>query len=784
MKVRRPLVWMAAAFLSGCLACRYAPVRWTIPAVVIWLLSGLGPGGGLFSSAEGKRPLFFLYFFLILFFLSGWSRMSYANRRIFIETTEYAGRDYQITAVIQERREGNRQTVYYLTEVILEDDEGRAYRMDRLYGRYRGEDHFCVGSTISCLGTAELFEPARNPGGFDSRAYWQAMGFRFQVQMEQVRCLKHPRGDWRERLLRLREALSERLARLLPEQEAAVGAAILLGEKKGLPEEIRTLYQENGIAHILAISGLHVSFLGMGLYRGLRRLGIPILICAAGGLIFLGLYGRMAGFPVSASRAVIMSAVSLTGQVFGRTGDLLNTAAVSAVLLLWNQPNQLGQTGFLLSYGAVLGIALLVPVWKNCHKKIPGSLCVSCAVQAAVLPVTMRAYSMLPLLGIILNLIVIPAMSLLLPLLAAALAADCFLRGTGRLPAGAAWMLLKLFETLCRGASSVPGSLLVTGSPALWKCLAYYGLLALSSLYLNRKKGRTGLFFLCIGFGLLFFPVQKQELTVTMLDVSQGEGILLEAPEGNFFLDGGSSDRPEIGADCLIPAVRSRGIRKLDWVMISHWDEDHINGIKTLLEENWLETGLVLLPGVGTEKGETEGLRQLKDWLEARKIPWAPLWKGMKIEKGRLKLRCLYPERGAEIRSPNEASLVLRLEYGSFSMLFTGDLEDVGETKLIREEGTSVTVLKIAHHGSGSSTGEEFLDWCAPKAAVISCGRNNRYGHPHPELLDRLRERRISFYVTAESGAILIRTNGKQWSIRGWLEEEDSPRQRAGNEVN
>ncbi|MEL7622320.1 MAG: ComEC/Rec2 family competence protein [Clostridiales bacterium] len=261
-----------------------------------------------------------------------------------------------------------------------------------------------------------------------------------------------------------------------------------------------------------------------------------------------------------------------------------------------------------------------------------------------------------------------------------------------------------------------------------------------------------------LGFALwLFLP---KALAIHVLDVGQGDGIVLTMPSGSVWLvDGGSSSVKELAAYRLEPFLRSQGVNKLDFLLASHTDEDHISGLREVLER-WPVGTLVLPPQAAAE----EAGRELLAIAEKRQIKVVYLSKGQIIKDGKAELLCLNPHQNFSRFNVNEDSLVLELRYKKFSLLLTGDIGSQTEEELA-SQWKRASVLKVAHHGAGGSTGKSFLDKVEPKVAIISCGSKNFYGHPHPDTMARLKDTGCLTYLTMDQGAVKVVTRGVKMKV-------------------
>ncbi len=355
---------------------------------------------------------------------------------------------------------------------------------------------------------------------------------------------------------------------------------------------------------------------------------------------------------------------------------------------------------------------------------------------------------------------------------------------------------------MCEG---LPGAVLNLGKPAVWQLLVYLACLSVVILIRHRQSlWKRWLMMAGAVLILLVRPVGRLE--ITFLDVGQGDCIYVELPgKEKFLVDGGSSSVGSVGKYRILPFLKAKGVRYLEAVFVTHPDEDHCNGIQELLsmgKQQGIRIGCLILPDIG-ESSKGQGYRELEKAASEAGISLQYISRGQYIQgKGAL-LECLHPASGFESTDANAYSIALRLTSGSFTALLTGDLEGTGEQALLEElsarreisenrgadsmaggladntvgrlaDNTAggpagITLLKVAHHGSKNSTSEEFLQMINPAIAVISCGKNNRYGHPHEETLERLSEADISWFCTKDYGAITVSVDAKgRVAVKGY----------------
>lgn len=647
----------------------------------------------------------------------------------------------------------------------------------RLYAYTAEAAAIMPGDKILAEATLRDFEPARNPGEFDSLWYYRSLGFHCAADITEIRAVHEAVLPVYRCLAALRERLQAVFARICTPEANGIFQAMLLGEKSELAKETRELYSAGGISHILAISGLHIAVIGMGMYRMIRRLGGFTFSGLLAGTLLL-LYVLLTGSSVSACRAGIMFVIQLCSFPCRRSYDMLSAAAFTLLLLLWDNPMYLFHSGCQLSFGAVLAIGIVYPVLAETaqaesplHKAFLSGL----SVSAVTFPMLAWSFYELSPYSLFLNLLVIPCMTLVM--LSGILGGLCgmgewylteLLGGSFRLWSGRFFIalgqeILKLYEWLCECMALLPGNRIITGKPELWVIGGYYLLLTAGVLLLHRQMGkrRIGTPLLAGALALLTILLClriQRGISVSFLSVSQGDGIYIETPELTLLVDGGSSDKRNLYENSLRPFLKSKGAAALDYAIVSHPDEDHVSGLRELLKEKEITVKVLLLPAI-EESMQDEAYLELAALAEQGGTEVRMIAEGDVMRCGRLELSCLHPGEGLYTHDRNEYSVVLEVSYGEFDMLLTGDISERVERQLLpylRQSEKTYEVLKVAHHGSGSSSCQEFLEAVRPELAVISCGENNRYGHPSGETLDRLEGLGSRVLRTDLQGSVIV----------------------------
>lgn len=650
-----------------------------------------------------------------------------------------------------------------------------------------------LGSLVLLTGKFEAYPIATNPGEFDARVYYSTQGISGKIQNAVVEYVSAEYNLLADTGHKMRLFLEEKIKSIYPSKEAGILMTMLLGNKAELDSTIKSLYQGAGIMHILSVSGLHVSVLGYGFYRLLCKLGVPVRVAVILSIIWMWFYGEMIGMGVSAFRAIVMFILRMLALWWGRTYDLLTALAVAAALLVGSEPMYFYHSGFWLSFSCVLAISLLYPRLKLEEKegispthalglKVYNSFLISVSVTIVTLPVMLWFYYEVSLWGLVLNLIVVPLTSvvmgggiitLCLPIGREGISGSFFVNcseAVSLVIAKGNCVVLGMFEGLCRiGEWSGLGTIIL-GKPELGQIIFFVAGLIVFMLFAKKLKYYQRFGALAVLVFVLGIRIPR-DFTVTFLDVGQGDGICIQNDNGNIYLvDGGSSTKSNVGTYQILPFLKYEGIDKVNAVFLSHGDKDHISGIEELLQKqkNGVRIEKVILPLLATDVLQQEFGEIIKLCNENDTKIYV-MGKGESWVDGRLMLTSMHPSKDFAGDS-NESSLVLHMTYKNFSALLTGDVEEKGEqilTDTLVEQGIEdMTLLKVAHHGSSGSSSKKFLAQVSPQVAVISCGENNSYGHPHEETLARLSDCGTVILATPECGAITVEVRKQEVKVK------------------
>jgi len=491
------------------------------------------------------------------------------------------------------------------------------------------------------------------------------------------------------------------------------------------------------------------------------------------------LYALMTGFGPSILRAAIMAEIMLVGFLFEREKEAYTCLAIAAFIILLFNPENLFNVGFQLSFVATWAFVYIAPVFVGRLKiYLPhfwaNLLAAAVAPVLVTMPITLFHFSQASLIGVITNLFLLPWISVVVILGFVASVLGVIFLPLGELLNSANLVLIWIMHLVVTSLASLPFAQVFLAPPGPFLIIVYYlGLVGLVEVLRRGKfpkidKFRISLLVLAVlalFVWKLAFVGSSRDLVITVLDVGQGDSIFIESPSGkNILIDGGEF---KMGDRIVLPFLRRRGISSLDLVVLTHGHSDHLGGILELLPQ--IKFKQVLDSGLPYESKSYQNFLRL---IKKNKIKYGLARAGAQInfDKG-LSGNIFHPSlpflEGTNSDS-NSNSIVFRLQYGKFSMMFTGDNEEEGEQRILEHFSPSdlaSTILKVGHHGSRTSTSPPFLEAVNPKAAIISCGRKNKFRHPHKVTLDKFKTKGIKLYRTDQDGAVVIRTDGKEYGV-------------------
>lgn len=794
--IKRPVFWILLAFVLGEVIAVF-DLNIAVPCIVLAIIVIRKI---IIKAYEDMGAFVVIFFTLIMGFMLMSNEITTRNHIYDLKenTVIVQGKIYKIENTAF-------GTNIYLKGVEVENGE-KSVSVKRIFVNTEKIPNVKIGNIIKVRGKLRQFEEAANKGNFDSRKYYLSLGFYGKIEAGTIEVINSEYSGIRQGLYELRMEIIERLEKLCSDNKGifsiinnknGIIGAIILGDKTDLDSDIKELYSVSGIAHILAISGLHISFIGMAIYRLLRR-RFRFLFSAAVSIPVVLSFGIMSGFGISTIRAIIMFILKIIGEVLGRKYDAITAISLAGLVLLVQNPFVVCNSGFQMSFGAIIAIVLILPIVEeilNRDNKIIKVLSANFTISLVMNPILAWNYYELPTFSFLLNIVVVPLMSVVIVSSIVGIFCSCIMFGFGKVVIFPGCGILELYTFLCNIINKSSVASIVVGQPKVTIIIVYYaillvvlfGLKNIRTKYTRAEKERniikkeTGLVLekkakkerrikgqnvklrlACIvGFLLLnclIYYIPNPGFYITFINVGQGDGILIHGDNGTkVMVDGGSTSEKQVAKNCIVPYLKAEGIGTIDYSIITHTDKDHISGILEILENNnsnRIRIKNLVMPDINM-KDDT--YNELIEKAKLKKINVLYIKKGDTLSLGKTKIKCIYPETTTTASDKNDYCTVLSVKNKTSKILLTGDISKEIEEKIKDDIEENYTVLKVAHHGSNYSSSEKFLKKVNPKYSIISVGKNNSYGHPGNETMERLRKQGGVIYRTDEKGGITIR---------------------------
>ena len=633
------------------------------------------------------------------------------------------------------------------------------------------------GDVIKLRSKLRIPDKARNPSGFNFYNYLRINGINLisYCKDEGVAPIGHLRGNlfYSKIVFPFRDYCMRVFNKNLDDVHSALLQGLILGYRGSIPVAVKNMFSNAGIVHILAVSGLHIGIISFFLFLLFRTIRLPFNISVILSCIFLIVYAFVTGLRPSVVRATIMFSFIMLGLISQRRIILVNIIAISAIIVLLINPENLYDVGFQLSYAATFAIVIL---YERIYSIFPLSMrkirvlrnfvllpfSVSLTAQLGTAPIVAFYFFKVPLIATVSNIIIVPLVTLLIPAGLLTILGNLIHPFIATVLSGTDWLLLHLILKLSTVLAGLPHILLWVGRPSAIFFILYFPLTALFFIFYGRKRVKfviyLVLFLLNTVIFLRIWRMYHPLLTVYFLDVSEGDASVIEFPDNKIcIVDGGRrSDYVDYGKKVLMPFLHSKGIVKINTVIATHPDVDHYGGLITVLENFKVDKLFIN----GSSK-TTFLYRKLLKTAKDKGIPIYVVHTGETIWCGYYPFYILNPPilKGMDLSS-NEGSIVFKFGYGEETFLFTGDFSN--RILKLSSDLLSSTVLKFPHHGARFGDEREFLSSVHPELTTISVGRNNRYGHPAEEniaILDSLKSR---IYRTNRDGAIIFKTDGER----------------------
>lgn len=621
------------------------------------------------------------------------------------------------------------------------------------------------GDSLYIEGEFKQPEEARNYKGYNYKQYLKTKKIIGTVELEKVKILKSSNGSF---IHNIQKYIRDTINGTLTDEEGNLLLAILLGDKDKLSEDIQESFKTSNLSHMLAVSGAHVSYIILGLTYVLQNSIIGKkngkIVC----IIFLLAFMAITNFTPSVTRACIMAILTLLSSIIYRKSDVYTNISVAALITLIFNPYSLLDLGFQLSYGGTIGIIIFI---KRIQEKKSNSKVINYIKQMAlvsiyaniiIIPIMMYHFNTVSFTFIISNIMASPILGIIVITGFLFIITSITVKPLTRLIAIFIKPILSILIKISQICSKLPFSNILVVTPYMFNVISYYAII----LYcIKSKKNNKCKIIICllivlilINFIIYIFP---QKLRIFFIDVGQGDSTLIITPDKKTVLiDGGGSDSFDVGEKVLLPYLLDRRILKIDYVLISHFDTDHCGGILTIMEKVKVKNIII------SEQAEhSENYERFKKLMIHKRIRLIEVKKGDKIKIGRYsEFKILFPTSRLLSENPlNNNSIVTQFNYNNFKMLFTGDIEKLAEQQILKTEKAEIRadILKVAHHGSKTSSIPEFIKAVRPRIALIGVGKNNTFGHPNQQTIKNLENIKCRIYRTDLQGEIIIKIDQK-----------------------
>lgn len=621
------------------------------------------------------------------------------------------------------------------------------------------------GDSLYIEGEFKQPEEARNYKGYNYKQYLKTKKIIGTVELEKAKILKSSNGSF---IHNIQKYIKDTINGTLTDEEGNLLLAILLGDKDKLSEDIQESFKTSNLSHMLAVSGAHVSYIILGLTYVLQNSIIgkknEKIVC----IIFLLFFMAITNFTPSVTRACIMAVLTLFSGIIYRKSDVYTNISVAALITLIFNPYNLLDLGFQLSYGGTIGIIIFI---KRIQEKKSNSKVINYIKQMAlvsiyaniiIIPIMMYHFNTVSFTFIISNIMASPILGIIVITGFLFIIASITVKPLTRLIAIFIKPILSILIKISQICSKLPFSNILVVTPYMFNVISYYAII----LYcIKSKKNNKCKIIICllivlilINFIIYIFP---QKLRIFFIDVGQGDStLIITSDKKTVLIDGGGSDSFDVGEKVLLPYLLDRRILKIDYVLISHFDTDHCGGILTIMEKVKVKNIII------SEQAEhSENYERFKKLMIHKKIRLIEVKKGDKIKIGRYsEFKILFPTSRLLSENPlNNNSIVAQFNYNNFKMLFTGDIEKLAEQQILKTEKAEIRadILKVAHHGSKTSSIPEFIKAVKPKIALIGVGKNNTFGHPNKQTIKNLENIKCRIYRTDIQGEIIIKIDQK-----------------------
>lgn len=672
----------------------------------------------------------------------------------------------------------------YKTKYILKIDtinSNKKYKNTKviLYTK-KGKETLKYGDKIELVGNFKLAQERRNPGGFDYRFYLKTKKIYGIVTTKNTKRLKENNVNIISMIAnKTANVIKNQSKKLLENKKACLLIGLLIGDTDEIDEETKEDFRNSNLTHMLAVSGLHVSYVLLAVNYIITKVKIHKKLSKIIVMLLILFFILVTGATPSVLRAGTMTIYLILGGIFYRRISVFSSLNLSLLVIIIMNPYCLFDVGLQLSYAGTIGIVYLYPIIKEKIYNKANSILITISANIVIIPIIMYNFNTISLTFFISNLLAGPIIGIIIILGFSIIIISLIFFPIANIFSKILNLLIILFLNTVKACANLPFSKIFIITPTLKFIFLYYCLLVFIiikeriqiriSIKLKNKVIAILIILVIINPIKYFSNIKQSNLKIYFVDVGQGDSTCIVTPKNKIILiDGGGNSKDEnydIGKQTLLPYLLDKKINKIDYCIVSHFDSDHCGGLMYILKNLKVKNIII-----GKQYEEYENYKEFIKIAKDKKINIRVVEAGEKItiEKN-LYIDVLWPinrEKMVIQNAINNNSLVFKLRYINFSMLFTGDIEEIAEKEILDKykentEFLKSTILKVAHHGSKTSSAKEFINIVKPKYAVIGVGKDNKFGHPSNVTIENLKTINTEIYRTDEMGEISINVNIK-----------------------
>lgn len=811
--MKRPIILMALSLICGILFSYYTTSFYII------IISILALTFVLMTFVFLRKNYMLACTLILMFYIIGCLEFKYLHNLSTTKYSEYYGQKVKIEGYIYSLPEIKSTTVNYTlkTEKITFNGETKNIKGKIIITQLSDGNSVLLSYGDGVTVEGQLTEPkgATNPGGFDYRRYLAGKGIYASMYLNKNGIVpegKNGGNPFVKAGIYIRLKIVDIINRTLPEQQAGLLNGMLIGYRDGLTEEVEEAFSDSGLVHIMAVSGANIAFIILPFAFIFKKLKMKPELAHSLTIAVVIFFVFITGFSPSVFRAAIMSITVLVGKIIKRETDTAAAISFSAIILLITNPYNIFDVGFQLSYSATISLVLFCRnidrIFERIHmpKYIREALAVTVAAQIGVIPITVYHFNNICLISPLSNLLAAPTLELITILGSGMALTGFFSINTAKIIGLVNCALLSILLYITKITASVPFAVIKVVTPPVFLIIVYYCIVMYLLWYVPAKNIKLRLKFklkyavvtaFIITAIITITAIIPNRMEVVFIDVGQGDSILIKTAGGkNVLIDGGGKESfiktgesngkalsvsvgnstTDIGEKVVAPLLLDKRVLKLDIVIGTHDHADHVQGLEYVLENFKVEN--FIYPYTANK----DGFKDILDICGKKgiKTNMCALGDIIKIDKYTL-MQVFNPTRpegtanaavkgSSDNAAGNNLSLVLKLEYKNTSILFTGDAEKEVEKRMVDDKlDLEADVLKLGHHGSDTSTSEDFLKTVNPKAAVICVGKN-KYGHPSEKVLELVERQNIKLFRTNINGAVILKSDGDKIWIRGTVQ--------------